>query len=163
MGTSSFLRVGEYKSPIRVVAGVLWRSRETQRRRGREKHRKIEDLQRNEQKMCRVIARQDQELAEMRLQRDQLRVENQQLRGQPVVLPEDPPLPSHPFGARMISWCVNLGRVIGLRPCVACLQIVFEWLGVTVRLPDWTSVRTWLMRVGVAALEEPVEVAEDWV
>ena len=59
----------------------------------------------------------------------------------------------------MISLCVNLARVIGLRPTVACLQIVFEWLG----LPKSTSVRRWLMRVGVAALEEPVEVAEDWI
>ena len=163
MGTSSFMRVAEYKSPIRVVAGVLWTSRETHRRRGREKARVIEDLQRNEEQLCRVIARQDHELAELRGQRAQLRIENQQLRQRPVVLPEDPPLPLHQFGARMISLCVNLARVIGLRPSVACLEIVFEWLGVTVKLPDWTSVRTWLMRVGVAALEEPVEVADDWV
>ena len=50
-----------------------------------------------------------------------------------------------------------------MRPTVACLQNVFEWLGVAVKLPDCTTVRLWLMRVGVAALEEPVEVAEDWV
>ena len=30
-------------------------------------------------------------------------------------------------------------------------------------LPDCKTVRRWLMRVGVAALEEPVEVAEDWI
>ena len=114
------MRVAEYKSPIRVVAAVLLRSRETQRRRGREKDRKIEALQRNEQKMCRVIANRDQELAEMRCQMAHLRVENQQLRQQPVVLPEDPVLPRHQFGARMISWCVHLARVMGLRPSVAC-------------------------------------------
>ena len=163
MGTSSFIRVAEYKSPIRVVAGVLWRSRETHRRRGRKKDRKIADFQRNERKMCRVIANRDQELAEARLQMAHLRAENHQLRQQPVVLPEDPVLPCHQFGARMISLCVNLARVIGLRPSVACLQIVFEWLGVTARLPDRTSVRLWMMRVGVAALEEPVEVADDWI
>ena len=163
MGSSSFMRVAEYKSPIRVVAGVLWRSRETHQRRVRERDRKIEDFQRNEQKMLRVLANRDQELAEMRCQMAHLRVENHQLRQQPVVLPEDPPLPRHQFGARMISLCVNLARVIGMRPTVACLQIVFEWLGVTTRLPDRTSVRLWLMRVGVAALEEPAEVADDWV
>lgn len=63
----------------------------------------------------------------------------------------------------MICLCVNLARRMGLRPTVACLQIVFDWLGVTDRLPEWTTVRTWLMRVGVAALEEPVEPANDWV
>jgi len=63
----------------------------------------------------------------------------------------------------MISVCVNLARRIGLRPTVDCLQIVFDWLGVTERLPEWTTVRTWLMRVGVAAIEEPIEPADDWV
>ena len=59
MGKSSFIRVAEYRSPIRVVAGVLWRSRQTLRRRVREWDRKIEDFQLNEQKLCRVIANQD--------------------------------------------------------------------------------------------------------
>jgi hypothetical protein len=63
----------------------------------------------------------------------------------------------------MISVCVNLARRIGFRPGVACLQIVCDWLGVTARLPEWTTVRTWLMRAGVAAIEEPVEPADDWV
>ena len=93
MGTSSFMRVAEYKSPIRVVAGVLLRSRQTHQRRGREMARVIEDLQRNEEQQCRVMANQDQELAEMRREMSQLRIENQQWRQQPVVLPEDPPLP----------------------------------------------------------------------
>lgn len=63
----------------------------------------------------------------------------------------------------MIALCVNLARTIGLRPSVRCLKIVFEWLGVQRRIPDWTTVRTWLMRVGVAAIEEPVEPADDWI
>jgi hypothetical protein len=79
------------------------------------------------------------------------------------VLPHDPPLAHHQFGPKMISVCVNLARAVGLRPTVACLKIVFEWLGVTETIPEWTTVRTWLMRAGVAALEEPVEAAEDWV
>jgi len=63
----------------------------------------------------------------------------------------------------MICLCVNLARRIGLRPTVDCLKIVFDWLGVTERLPEWTTVRTWLMRAGVAAIEEPIEPADDWV
>jgi hypothetical protein len=50
-----------------------------------------------------------------------------------------------------------------LRPTVDCLLIVFDWLGVTERVPEWTTVRLWLMRVGVAALEEPIELADDWI
>jgi hypothetical protein len=63
----------------------------------------------------------------------------------------------------MISVCVNLARAIGLRSTVRCLRIVLDWLGVTGTLPDWTTIRTWLMRVGVAAIEEPIERADDWV
>ena len=30
-------------------------------------------------------------------------------------------------------------------------------------LPDWTTIPTWLMRLGVAVLEEPLEDADDRV
>jgi hypothetical protein len=105
----------------------------------------------------------EQELADMKLQVAQLKAENERLRRRPPVLPHDPPLPQHGFGPKMISVCVNLARKIGLRASVTCLQIVLDWLGMSARLPEWTTVRTWLMRVGVAAIEEPIERADDWV
>ena len=163
MGLSSFIRVGLFKSPVRVVAAVLLRSRETQAKRASEKSQEIQDLKQINQQQQRVIANLEQELAELKLRMAQFRAENQRLREQPPVLPYDPPLPHHQFGSKMISVCVNLARTIGLRPAVTCLQIVFDWLGVTGRLPEWTTVRTWLMRVGVAAIEEPIEQADDWV
>lgn len=163
MGLSSFIRAGLFKSPVRVVAAVLLRSRETQARRVGEKCQEIRDLKRIQQQQARVLANVEQELAEMKLLIAQLRVENQRLRQQRLELPHDPPLPHHEFGAKMISVCVNLARTIGLRPTVTCLKIVCDWLDVTGRLPDWTTVRTWLMRVGVAAIEEPIEQADDWV
>lgn len=163
MGVSSFIRVGLFKSPVRVVAAFLLRSRETQAQRAREKSQEIEDHKRIQQQQQRVIENAEEELAQKRLEIAQLRAENQRLRQQPPVLPHDPPLPHHQFGPKMISVCVNLARTIGLRPTVACLKIVFDWLGVTGRLPEWTTVRTWLMRVGVAAIEEPIEPADDWV
>ncbi len=63
----------------------------------------------------------------------------------------------------MISLCINLAAAIGLRPAESALRIVFDALGVEEKLPDWTSIRTWLCRFGVATLEEPVEAADDWV
>ena len=99
----------------------------------------------------------------MKLQVVQLNVENQRLRQQPPVLSYDPRLPHHEFGPKLISMCVNLGAKIGLRASVTCLEIVFNWLSVDEKLPDWTTVRTWMMRVGVAAIEEPIEQADDWV
>jgi hypothetical protein len=63
----------------------------------------------------------------------------------------------------MISVCVNLAMKVGLRASVRCMEIVMDWLEVNVRLPVWTTVRTWLMRLGVAALEAPIEEADDWI
>lgn len=163
MATSSFIRVGLFKSPVRVVAAFLLRSRETQVRRASEKSQEIQDQKRINQQQQRVIANAEAELAQKALEIAQLRAENQRLREQPPVLPHDPPLAHHEFGPKMISVCVNLARTIGLRPTVTCLKIVFDWLGVTARLPEWTTVRTWLMRVGVAAIEEPIEPADDWI
>jgi hypothetical protein len=78
-------------------------------------------------------------------------------------LPEDPPLKGHKFGLRMIRLAVNLARVVGLRPAERVLKIIWEWLGVEQSLPIWTTIRTWLLRVGVASLREPIEAADDWV
>ena len=43
------------------------------------------------------------------------------------------------------------------------MKIFWEWLGIEQSLPDWTTIRTWLMRLGVAILEEPLEEAQDRV
>lgn len=163
MSGSSFIRAGLFKSPFRVVFGFLLRSRETQARRARQKSEEIQDHKRIAQRQQRIIAELEQKLAEAKLQITQLKAESQILQRQVPLLPHDPPLPYHRFGPKMISVCVNLARRVGLRSCVSCLEIVFDWLGVTGELPDWTTVRTWLMRVGVAAIEEPVEQADDWV
>ena len=152
-----------FKSPDRVVFGFLLRSRETQTKRSRQKSQEIQNYKRIQQQQERTIAELKQKLAETKFQLTQLKAENLILQRQAPVLPHDPPLPYHRFGAKMIALCVNLARRIGLRSCVSCLEIVFDWLGVTEELPKWTTVRSWLMRVGVAAIEAPVERAEDWI
>ena len=163
MESSCFIRVGQYKSPWRVLAASFLRSRETQTLRVRRKSAEIEELRRLNQQLQRDIGNTNAELAEQRRQIAQLKTENQQLRQQPPLLPHDPPLPNHEFGPKMISVCVNLAMKVGLRASMTSMEIVLDWLDVKVRLPVWTTVRTWLMRLGVAALEEPVEQADDWV
>ncbi len=163
MGLSSFIRVREFKSPLRIVAAVLLRSRETQANRAGQKSEEIKNLKQIEQQHLRVIAKMEQTIGEKNLQIAQLNVEKQQLQRQPPVLPHDPILPHHEFGPKMIAMCVNLGAKVGLRASVNCLEIVFDWLGADAKLPDWTTVRTWMMRVGVAAIEEPIEQADDWI
>ena len=142
MAGSWFTQFRRFKSPVRVVAAVLLRSRETQAQRAREKPEEVARLRRVNEQQQRPITRLEQDLADARLQARHLEVENSRLRQQPPVLPDDPRLPHHEFGAKMIALCVNLARTVGLRPCVRCLKLVFEWLGVSCRIPDWTTVRT---------------------
>lgn len=78
-------------------------------------------------------------------------------------LPDDPPLVGHRYGLKMMSLCVNVARRVGLRATEAVLRIVFEWLGIVAAVPHWTAIRTWMQRLGVAAVEEPLERADDWV
>jgi hypothetical protein len=161
--SSSFIRAGQYKSPWRVLAGILLRSRDTQSERARRKAEEIKQLNRLNQRQERALANANAELAEQRFQIAQLKTENQRLRQQPAVLPHDPPLPNHKFGPKMISVCANLAMKVGLRASIKSMELVMDWLGIKVRLPVWTTVRTWLMRLGVAALEAPVEQADDWI
>jgi hypothetical protein len=92
-----------------------------------------------------------------------LEAEKRRLAAAPCRLPDDPPLESHKYAVRMICLAINLARVVGLRPSERALKIFWEWLGIEQRLPDWTTIRIWLMRLGVAILEEPCEEADDRV
>ena len=90
MGMSSFIRVGLFKSPVRVVAAFLLRSRETQAKRASEKAEEIRHQKRIHRQQQRVLANAEEELIQMMLEIAQLRAENQRLRQQPPVLPHDP-------------------------------------------------------------------------
>jgi len=109
------------------------------------------------------LQRQNEELCALRQRLRRLEDENRQHAHSGCRLPTDPPLKGHKFGANLIALAVNLARVVGLRAAERVLQIVWEWLGVEQQLPDWTTIRSWLLRVGVAALREPMEAADDWV
>ena len=153
----------KYKTPLRVVFRCLWQR--LQRRSRKCHHFK---LQRDEARQ--EVARQEVELAR---QREQLRVlqdrlrksesKNQALAAASCRLPDDPPLESHKYGLRMMGLAINLARVVGLRPSERALRIFWQWLGIEQPLPNWTTIRLWLMRLGVAALEEPLERADDQV
>jgi hypothetical protein len=43
------------------------------------------------------------------------------------------------------------------------MQLFMEWLGVPEKIPDWTTIRTWMQRAGVAAIDAPLERADDWI
>ena len=156
-------RANSFKSPLRVAVSFLLRSRETQAERARSKANEIQRLRKAVAEQEREAARLREQLANQKIELERLRMENDQLRKQPPQVPHDPPLPGHNYGAKMIALCVNLARRTGLRAVPDVLALVCEWLGVEVALPVWTTVRTWVQRVGVAACMRPVEEADDWI
>jgi len=152
-----------FKSPLRVVAQVFWRSRES-------KAQKCRQLKRDLDEARRVIARNDVELQQqeeqiraLKRQLQRAEIEKQTQARSPCRLPDDPSLKGHKFGLRMICLALNLARAVGLRPAERVLKIVWEWLGVQQPIPDWTTIRTWLQRAGIAALDEPMEPVDDWI
>jgi hypothetical protein len=152
----------EFKSPLRVVARSLWKSRETNVRKRRTWKRRCQDLQ---GKLTELQATFRSLMEENRAWKQHAECLEEKMRRRaqmPCRLPDDPPLKGHRFGPRMIALAVNLVRRVGLRAAEHVLQLVFEWLGIQQSIPAWTTIRTWLLRMGVAVLQEPIERAEDW-
>ena len=164
MSLSWIEQAKQFKSCLSVTAGFLLRSREVQARRAKELAEENRKLQQVNQQQERTIRKSAQQLAEEKVENLKLKAETERLRQQRPTLPDDPRLPHHEFGPKMISLCVNLSREIGLRPTCSALKIFFDWLGASPeKLPERTTIRNWLMRVGVAAIEQPIEPADDWI
>lgn len=163
MNQSSFIRARQFKSPLAVIAGFLLRSRETQATRAKDRTQELQQLNKLLEQQRQTIRELEEQLARKNATIDRLETEKQQLRKQPPTLPDDPNLPHHNFGPKIISLGVNVARRIGLRATPDVLQMVFEWLGTKAKLPAWTTVRTWMLRVGVAAIKGPLEKANDWI
>lgn len=159
MAVSWYKRVREFKSPWHVTAASLLRSRETLREKvgGLEQqvgelNQRIEDLQRQlEQKQRHV------EILSSRAAEAEKRLETAK---QCVNLPDDPPIGTHGYGARLISLAVNLARTVGLRGAVRVLREFMDWLGIDCAIPCRTSIRTWMQRLGIDALNQPVDFGE---
>ena len=81
---------------------------------------------------------------------------------QPIKLPNDLPLKYHSFGPKLISLCLNLANQIGFRPAATALKTILRWLGIEQKLPTWSTIRNWSMRVGVSIMQQNSE-ADDWI
>lgn len=89
--------------------------------------------------------------------------EIERLKAQPIQLPADPVVTNHSYGPKIISLAMEMAKICGLRASVAAIAKVFDWLGIQVQLPDWTSVRMWMIRMGIAMVDEEIEKADDWI
>ncbi len=152
--------VGDYKSPMRVRGRNLLQSRNNKTVACHELRKQCKDAQRELARHRKTIEQQQEEIRRLRV--EVIRLECRQ---EPAKcgLPEETPIGTHGYGATMVCLAVELAKVVGLRPTERVLQIVFQRLGVDQKIPNFTTVRSWLLRLGVSAIDEPVEPAEDWV
>lgn len=162
MGTSWTNRTVCFKSRLPVVAAFLFRSRETQVARRRALRSECNDLRQELKQLNRKVARLEKENRELRRRMRVLSAERTEVVPTAVTL-RDPPLGSHGYGARMITLAVNLARKVGLRGAANSIKIVFEWLGISAKTPVWTTIRSWIQRLGVARCNEPLERSDDWI
>ncbi len=78
---------------------------------------------------------------------------------------DDEPPGVHGYGSNMICLCLRLILEAGvsLRGVPRVLAVIAEAFGLSLDIPDWTTSRLWLMRMGHAMLTMPLEQADDWV
>jgi hypothetical protein len=78
------------------------------------------------------------------------------------VLAEPEPL-GHSYGAGVIGLCLRLVLAgVSLRGAPRVLALLAEACGWSLDVPDWTTVRLWMMRVGHALLTMSLPQADDW-
>ena len=158
-----FKSVGQYSSSIYETARGILRSRTNQAERADLLTQQNAELK----ERCEQL---DSQLVQARQTNDNLKQqirkaeqENQLLRSQPCRLPDDPPVPNHTYGPKLMSLCVNLAKAVGLRASEAALKIVFDWFQIKAKVPCWTSIRQWMCRVGVAQLDNAPQASEDMI
>lgn len=155
-------RVSDFKSNLYEIARSVLRSRETLRRKADELQEAKNQLQRENQDLKRRLKAAHERAEEQAQLCESYQKENQELREQPIRLPADLPPRNHTYGAGMIALCLNLARRIGFRAASTALEIVFDYLRIEAKVPDHDSIRTWLMRGGIAETKKACD-AEDMI
>lgn len=162
MGSSWIEFRHKVKSRWSALARSLWHSRRRRVEQCRQLKQRVRQLQAQLDEL-ELRHQRERQAREALLAQARQREAEQRAAGSVPRLPDDPPLAAHGYGARMISLCVNVAQKVGLRASESVLKIVFEWFGFDQPVPHWTSIRGWMQRLGVAALDEPAEKADDWV
>jgi hypothetical protein len=154
---------GELKTRLSAVARSMFFSRGDWKKAARCRKLENKDIQ---AELAAVKKERDvalKKLSGLERENEALRREVRTLQNNRTVeLPEDPQLPFHQFGPRMISLCVNIAQTVGLRPAARALKMFFEWLGVNVRIPTWQGIRSWMQRIGIARIEK-VKKRDGWI
>lgn len=163
MSISWIEKAKQFKSPLSVVVGFLLRSRETKNAECQRLREQRDELQRELRNANQTTTQQQQEIERLKQQVRSLEIQMQQTQSQTITLPDDPPVGRSGFGSRMITLSVNLARSVGLRGAARVIATFFDWLVVDQKVPHWTTIRTWLMRLGIASVNDSIEPANDWI
>lgn len=162
MVPSWYQKTKEFKSPLYVVSAFLLRSRETQVAINQRLREDVKELKTQLDQQAQQRQQQQQEINAFRQQVAELQKKLDEAK-QSVNIPEDRPLATHGYGARMISLAVNVARSVGLRGAERVLRLFFDWLHVKQDTPTRTAIRNWLQRLGIAELQQPLKPNEDLV
>lgn len=161
--SSSHIPVPRFKSSFRTLVSSLFRSRERTRDKIQRLQKRLEVLERHQQRVVNENRALSHRLDQQRRELQESQQVVARLSATSVCLPSDPNLYRHRYGARLISMCCNLAKTVGFRAAESVLKIVRVWLGADFTIPSWTSIRTWLCRSGVAAMTEACSRHDDWI
>lgn len=153
----SHIDVAQYKSPARTIIRSLLLGREKKNDRLQAAQDRIGLLEKQNQRLINENRQLQQRLRES--QQDQ----QSDLRRPNLALPDDQKPLRHNFGVRLITLCCELAKSIGFRSSEVVLRHVRTWLGSDFDIPDWTTIRTWLCRIGVAILNQAQQRYDDWI
>lgn len=152
----------EFKTPSQQTITRLFRSREHHREENRTLKHRLKEAAHAKQQLEEENRRLQDKLAQQANQLRRLAQKTTHLQSQQR-LSVDPLLTNHNFGAKMISMCLELAKAVGFRAAESVLKIVTQWLDTEIKVPHWTTIRTWLCRCGVGLLDEALTRAEDWI
>lgn len=128
MVTSWIEQVNQFKSPLRVAAGFLLRSRESKVAKSKQLRDQRDQLKKALERTEKQIQDQQEEIARLKRQVENLEIRQADSSKQAILLPSDPSVGKQGYGARMVSLAVNLARSVGLRGAARAIEIFFSGL-----------------------------------
>jgi hypothetical protein len=74
------------------------------------------------------------------------------------------PVARHEFSLEYMDFALDLlSAPSPIRTTGSILQKIKSFLGMSVKMPSWYSIRLWLLKLGLFKLQQPKEMANDWI
>ena len=148
-----------FKSPLRTVVGFICRSRDLKADKCRSLRKELENANRSFVKCQSELERESAKFAQLQ---PSSRTGRRETRGSALFASRSSRGVTWLWGSDgLLVGCSSTGGRISR--CRTGTENCFEWLGVEVKLPSFTTIRHWFQRVGLATVKEPLEKADDWV